>query len=712
LPKLAGMTRDDASDLRLRPGRIRDRGRASAPRARSFVDQVMRAAAKANGGPLTPEQMRGQARRRGGSAGKGRCSRIGRGQRVADALKRAAAERSGPRQRRVVVKARIVRHKLGSGAQGAHLRYLERDGITRDGARGQLYGPDTDRADRAAFVERGAEDRHSFRFIVAPEDGDRIGDLRAFTRDVMQQMEGDLGTKLDWVAVDHFNTGHPHSHVVIRGKDDTGKDLIIAQDYITDGVRLRAQERVTLELGPETDLELRQKLQAEITADRFTRIDRAMLEEAPDRVLDMRPDAGQVRADFDRTLRIGRLQTLARLNLATEGQPGVWVLSEKLEPTLRELGERVDIIKTMNRALTRRGQERDPMTYRLHGTAPAEPVVGRVIGQGLTDELGDRIGLVIDGTDGRVHHIEIGDVEALKDVRIGSIVEAGPRAAGRPADRTIAALARDTGEYRPSEHRAMIESGDVRLPPGADADAFVDSHVRRLEALRRAGIVERHGPDRWGIPPDFESRAAAYKASRSRQANLRVLTTFDLERQITSDGATWLDRTMLKADHAMLADSGFGREVQAAWDARKEELVRQGHAWRTPEGGIKGRRDLLAALERQEVERVGKTLAAERGVPFARAEAGETVQGKFTGTVQLASGKFAVVENPFEMQLVPWRPVIDQYLGREVSGLARAGGGASSRRARLSEGVRPRARGRRHRVDDRPLAGARTLSSA
>src|SRR5208283_2858123 len=122
--------------------------------------------------------------------------------------------------------------------------------------------------------------------------------------DVMRQMELDLGTELDWVAVDHFNTGHPHSHVVIRGKDESGKDLIIAQDYITDGVRLRAQELATLELGPETDLELRSKLTAEISAERFTRVDRAMIAEASEGLLDLRPEAGQLRADFDRSLRI------------------------------------------------------------------------------------------------------------------------------------------------------------------------------------------------------------------------------------------------------------------------------------------------------------------------------------------------------------------------------------------------------------------------
>jgi type IV secretory pathway VirD2 relaxase len=159
--------------------------------------------------------------------------------------------------RRVVIKARIVRLKIGSRAALAHLTYLQRDGTTRDGGRGQLYGPDSDQADGRALVERSQGDRHQFRSIIAPEDGDRLSDLRGFTRDVMRQMEEDLGTRLDWVAVDHCNTGHPHSHIVIRGKDNLDNDLIIAQDYTTDGLRLRAQERATLELGPETDIELR-----------------------------------------------------------------------------------------------------------------------------------------------------------------------------------------------------------------------------------------------------------------------------------------------------------------------------------------------------------------------------------------------------------------------------------------------------------------------
>jgi len=667
--------RDDASKLRIRPGRIRDRGRGARPRAQSFISQVLRAAAKANGGPLTPAKLRGSGRRRGGALRKGRCCRIGRGQKVADALKRQAAEGRGPRQRRVVIKARIVRNKLGSSAAGAHLRYLERDGTTRDGGRGELYGRDTDHADRSAFVERGDEDRHSFRFIVAPEDGDRLADLRSFTRDVMSQMETDLGTKLDWVAVDHFNTGHPHSHVVIRGKDDLGKDLIIAQDYITDGVRLRAQERATLELGPETDLELRRKLQAEVTAERFTRIDRAMIEEAAGSPLDLRPEAGQVRADFDRTLRIGRLQTLERYGLAREGEPGVWTLSERLEPAMRELGERGDIIKAMHRALERRGEERAAGSFVIGSGTEGEPVVGRLIGKRLIDELGDRIGLVIDGVDGRVHHVEIGDIEIAKEARIGSIVQAGRKPDLRPADRTIAELSQGLGEYRPSTHRKLIDFGDVHLPRGADADAFVDSHVRRLEALRRAGIVERLGDDRWLIPDDFEQRALAYDAQRGRQANMRILSSYDLDRQVRSDGATWLDRQLISRNRIARARVGFGEEVTKALEARTNELVRQGHAHRAPDGVVRARADLLATLQRNELERTGAELAKEYNLPFHMAEAGEQVQGKFTSTVQLASGKFAMIENAFEFQLVPWRPVIDEHLGREITGVIRDGGG-------------------------------------
>src|SRR5262245_29976983 len=104
-----------------------------------------------------------------------------------------------------------------SRAVDAHLRYLERDGVTRDGERGKAYSALENEADGKAFVERGRGDRHQFRFIVAPEDAAEIGDLRGFTRGLMRQVEFDPNTRLDWIAVDHHDTGHPHTHVIVRG---------------------------------------------------------------------------------------------------------------------------------------------------------------------------------------------------------------------------------------------------------------------------------------------------------------------------------------------------------------------------------------------------------------------------------------------------------------------------------------------------------------
>jgi len=643
----------------------------------------MKAVTKAKGAGIGPAPKRGgrSDRRRDGASGrprKGRCCRIGRGQAAADRLKLAAEGRGpGERMRRVVVKARIVRSRVGSKGADAHPRYLQRDGTDREGEKGRLYGAETDVADGRTFLERGREDRHQFRFIVAPEDGDRLSDLRAFTRDVMKQMEEDLGTKLDWVAVDHFNTGHPHSHVVVRGKDETGKDLIIAQDYITDGIRLRAQELATLELGPETDLELRSKLTAEIIAERFTRIDRAMLTEVSEGMLDLRPETGQVRADFDRTLRIGRLQTLARYGLATESERGVWKLSDQLEPTLRELGERGDIIKAINRALKARGEERALESYSLHGEEAKAKIVGRVIDKRLTDELDERLGLVVDGVDGRVHHVALGSeamANAAEEASIGSIVEFAPAPAGpRPADRNIAQLAGASGEYCPNVHRIVAQASRVRVP-GGDYDAYVESHVRRLEALRRAGIVERTDADHWRIPADFETRAADYDAQRRGRVTLRVLSSLDLEAQIDANGATWLDREMTSTSRAPIVRAGFGAEVDRAMKQRRQTLVEMGHAWRTPDNVIRAPGDLVARLERSEIERVGKSMAAEKHAPFKMKAEGERVSGVFTGTTNLVSGKYAVIENAYEFTLVPWRPVMDDRLGRQISGIVRDAG--------------------------------------
>lgn len=207
------------------------------------------------------------------------------------------------------------------------------------------------------------------------------------------------------------------------------------------------------------------------------------------------------------------------------------------------------------------------------------------------------------------------------------------------------------GVYQPSRHLEQARF-DGRVP-GGDYEGFVDAHVRRLEALRRAGIVERIDADRWRIPEDFESRAAAHDAGRSVRVNIRVLSAFDLESQIGADGATWLDRRLIAGEASDLAPAGFGQAVAQAMDRRREHLIDQGDATRQPTGRVFYRRNLLATLREREVARAGAELAVSKPMPFRASGDGETVSGTFTGTVQLASGRFAIVEKSHEFTLVP-----------------------------------------------------------
>ncbi|WP_249296577.1 DUF3363 domain-containing protein [Acidiphilium multivorum] len=569
--------------------------------------------------------------------------------------------------------------RAGSRAAAVHLRYLQRDGVTRDGSSGQLYSATADRADGRAFLDRSGGDPRQFRLIVAAEDGAELSDLRAFARDLMRQVERDLGTGLDWVAVDHFNNAHPHTHIVIRGVDEAGENLVIAGAYLAHGIRERASELVTIELGPESTVERQAKLAREIDQERLTRIDRALLREASEAVggvIDLRTAVGEPRSDFDRQLRIGRLQALERLGLAEEIATGRWRLVPGMEETLRDLGERGDIIKTMHHALTRHGAERGAEQFAIHDLREplAAPITGRLLGRGLGgDELGDRVHLIVDGLDGRVHYVELPAAGADAANRpIGAIVElAAERGAPRAADRNIADLAhRTAGIYRPADHLAT-----ARADPGiADPEAYVEAHVRRLEALRRAGVVQRLDADHWRVPADLEQRAARHDTGRSQTPSLRVLSALDLEGQITSDGATWLDRQLLTPDPVRVAHSGFGLDVEAALEHRRQHHLARGDARQDADGGVRYRRDLLATLERRELARAGGELAATRAVPFRMPAPGETLRGTYREAVQLASGRYALVENAQEFTLVPWRPVIERSLGREVVGLVTEGG--------------------------------------
>lgn len=640
---------DDTFNPRL--GRMR--GNTGAPR---YLSQVMKAAARAGKrGPGT------------GRYGTFEGSRIGRGASVARVL--GSGDRlAGFRARRVVVKMRLVTLAgKGLGGARAHLGYIQRDGVTRTGEPGTLYSAERDAADGKAFLERSNGDRHQFRFIVSAEDADQYPDLKPFVRRLMHQMEVDLGTKIDWVAVDHFNTGHPHTHVILRGKDDRGADLVIARDYIAHGLRARAAGIVNLDLGPRTDLEIEERLRSDMGAERLTAIDRRLIRDMDD----MRIVSAADHDPFQQALRAGRLQKLARMNLATHLGGDSWRLDADLATTLRRIGERGDIIRTMQRDLSARNLERASADRVIYDPAAvgARPIVGRVISRGLADEHEDRHYLLIDGVDGRAHYAPLGKGPVVGAIPLDAIVRITPRAGGiRAADRTIAEVAAaHGGRYTIDAH--------LKHDPSA-TEAFAETHVRRLEAMRRVmRNLEREPDGAWIITPDHLEKVERFEARqlRDRPVSLETLSAVPLERLAVAEAATWLDRDLIAGTPVPVRDAGFGREVSAARELRRQWLIAEQLA-EEQYGRTVYRRNLLAVLQRRELLRVGARLSNERGAPFTETKTGDAVQGRLVRAVEMTSGRHALIERSRDFTLVPWRDMLERHIGKSVGGIVRESG--------------------------------------
>lgn len=477
-------------EFRIRPGKAR-RSASAARNARGLVAEVLRAAAKS-----------GMGRRHGWSvtARRGQ-SNFGRGR---TAFARSRLFGSG---RRVAVKVLPVVQRRRMAPLSAHLAYLKREGVTRDGSPAHMFGADTDHADDRVFAERCKDDRHHFRIIVSPEDAAELSDLRDHTRDLVRQMEADLGTRLEWVAVDHWNTDNPHVHLLVRGVDDQGADLRMSREYISHNLRSRAEELAFAELGPKPEHEIERGLEREVTAERWTRLDAEISRSADDPstgsggIIDLRADHPGPDDPRIRQLMIGRLQHLETMGLAAEAEPGQWAMAPDAQARLRELGTRGDIIRTMGKALADHGQSRPLDSYDIVTTAPSKPIVGRLIDKGLHDEVAGTAYAVIDGTDGRTHHVRLPGLEALEhSAPIGGIVEL--RAVSRPnapspmlilatrSDLDLAAQARARGatwlDHRLIERGAGIADAGF----GAEVKRAMDS---RADHLVREGLARRYG---------------------------------------------------------------------------------------------------------------------------------------------------------------------------------------------------------------------------
>ncbi len=392
----------------------------------------------------------------------------------------------------------------GRKLAGRHLAYLERDGVERDGSPGRLYGPD-DKFSAEEFRERLPGEKRQFRFIVSPEDGARV-DLTELARQLMRQVEKDTGRRLLWAAVNHYNTDNPHVHIVVRGVDRDGDEFRIDRGYLAHGMRWRAQEILTRELGRRSELNISVGSEVEVRREAFTEIDRAITKNSsPDGSVSLTtlltaPDGAATRLCLD------RLQTLEEMQLAVRESPGGWRLAQGWKKFLLHRGEDLEARGRL-RALVGDEASRYQVLRRENPVPVAE---GVVVAMGLHDELSGEMFAAIKTASGQGYYLRLPGTlaEKLQErdvVRVGFEVEPWLK----PADRIVARFAQENGgTYDPVRHQRALEGlprASVRDGQPIPAER-VAANVRRLERLARYRLATRLPDGRWQIPADLLSQ--------------------------------------------------------------------------------------------------------------------------------------------------------------------------------------------------------------
>ena len=590
--------------------------------------------------------------------------------RVRRAAQKSGRQRSrGPRSntvakqsfsRRVIVKFSLAKMQ-GNGGKifKAHMDYVARESAAQENEQGGLYNAIEPEADAESFAERCKDDRHYFKIIVSPEDGKDIADLTRFSRDLMTEVQRDMDTKLEWVAADHYDTGRPHSHIILRGVRDDGKDLVIPREYISYGMRDRAEHLATLELGPVTQVDVAKKLAVMTRQERFTTIDKDLLYEATENVVNL-SEIKQDGSDWSQRFKIWRVKHLARMGLAEKLGRGKWKLDESLERTLRRMGDRGDILKARHKAMTMNGVERpsrrEPIYDALAGDA--KPITGRVLKVGIFDDVNDRSFIVLDTLQGEAIFVETGKEANVRDIEADMIVTIRPQTfEPKSSDYTIDEIAsKRGGVYSPSAH----EAADPKA-----SEAYIQAHIRRLEAMRRSGHAERNKDGSWQVPQDYLKRARMFERSNSagKPVQIELNSRLSLSKSAEVIGRTWLDKELVSANSSVSRE-GFGIEVEKAKIDRMAFL--RSHELLGKSGAITG--DTLSQLESLDLKSAGEALSKELGKPFVEVPTKGSLSGTFKKTIERPSGKYALIEKSREFTLVPWRETMDRNLGRSIRG--------------------------------------------
>jgi len=416
-----------------------------------------------------------------------------------------------------VVKVRYVPNRGGSGWRG-HGKYLAREGAQQEGRPGQGFDAsesEIDIADRLSGWQREGDPR-LWKLIVSPEAGERLN-LRQHARELVAAMEGDLGVRLDWVGIEHFDTAHPHIHLAIRGRSQEGVVFRMPKEYVGRGIRQRSQELATQTLGLRHERDRVAARERGVSARHFGVLDQ-LLERRADasRRIEFEPNIPSAAAS--QTLRLQllqRLEFLGTLGLAQRVGKRVFELSEHHRAAL----EQMQLARDLQRSLTRYGELLvDPdAPMQFTELRPGVEIRGRVV-SGAEDEARGESLLLVEGTDGAVHVVaqtpKILDHRERGELGRGEIVTFRATEAPPGGPRAVAVEITRHGRLSELEAAAepstlldltalqMVQEDGREIPSDASlrgfAGHFREASARRLPLLEKRGLVAGVEEERGG----------------------------------------------------------------------------------------------------------------------------------------------------------------------------------------------------------------------
>ena len=295
---------------------------------------------------------------------------------------------------------------------------------------------------------------------------------------------------------------------------------------------------------------------------------------------------------------------------------------------------------------------------------------GRIVRQLVAGVERDVVGLAVHTVDDQIAPV----AQLVGQSFRGHAAEDGSAIVARLEHRQFARLAAHGTLHGADDVATLAQGAQGQAVPGRDPQEVLAAHVRRLEALRRAGIVERVAEGLWKVPDDLAERGRQYDAQRLGGVAVELKSHLPIERQARVIGATWLDQQLIGGGSG-LGDLGFGGQAKQAMQQRADFLAEQGLAERRGQRVILAR-NLLGTLRNRELVQAAKDIAAETGLGHRPVADGQRVAGIYRRSVMLTSGRYAMLDDGMGFALVPWKPVIEQRLGQQLAATVR-GGGAS-----------------------------------